>query len=662
MQRPLDQIYYLPIDQTIIQKELVELLVRLHRPNILKILGKLKEEPPAPEESLGPVLNDSVMLETFVANSKQVGNHPTLLVNHFIPRNLLLLDTKENLIDSSSKYVKLDEMLNRLIERKLPKTIIISVGNGKELDLVESILIGKNGLQYYRFSGSSIYYENHGSFDFSKRPAPQQEPSRSKSTTPGARRGRKRRGQGSRGGRGGHTTSRSRQSSVTPSHRTGDEYTPPISKNSPLYRKKQNKEDTSKLSVYLILSNQLKNLTQFDELRSDLIVSLDSNLEQIAEPALQVPILKLIITNSLEYFDQQLQREVPTLRASPEIYNKFLTYLTVAYRSRVRTNHRDTPVKPELIDWMVDTENKPFPSDYVLPNFPVASLKIEDLARECEESMEKINLVEPYDVQRYEFFDPSLKFDTKTKRVKLEPLEIPAEMPFRQYQRLLSAMVNERAKELEDLLKVRHEHLEIIHLDDTRRQHTLEDNNAQIGAMYKKLRTDTTNNDSMGKQVERLQGDLEKLQELVKQMEERSSEYTEKVKDGNVTSEDVNSKRTEVVDLKLEEAKLEVQLKEDNAKTDDLRTTYQSKSSEAATLSTELQMFDKEIEKLTKSSDGLFMRLAERQVDDEIAFVEEQTASLERDNSFLEGYLQRLDLNLKQRQRNGSQALRTHGR
>ena len=150
-QEPGDLIYYLPIDQTLAQKELVELMVQLHRKSILKSLGKLKvEETGSTVDADGnPYLNDNVMLETFVSCVREIDNHPTLLVNHFIPRNLLLLDTKSNIISSSLKYVTLDNILNKLTERGKPKTLIISVSNGKELDLVESILIGKNGLQYY---------------------------------------------------------------------------------------------------------------------------------------------------------------------------------------------------------------------------------------------------------------------------------------------------------------------------------------------------------------------------------------------------------------------------------------------------------------------------------------------------------------------------------
>lgn len=111
-------------------------MVRLHKKNILKSLGMLKVEETGEtvDPDGNPYLNSNVLLETFVSCVREIENHPTLLVNHFIPRNLLLLDTKANIISSSLKYVALDNILNKLTERKKPKTVIISVSNGKELD------------------------------------------------------------------------------------------------------------------------------------------------------------------------------------------------------------------------------------------------------------------------------------------------------------------------------------------------------------------------------------------------------------------------------------------------------------------------------------------------------------------------------------------------
>lgn len=693
-QEPDDLIYYLPINQTLVQKELIELMVQLHKKSILKSLGKIKTEnsDSATDSKGNPLLNENVMLETFVSSVKQIDNHPTLLVNHFIPKNLLLLDTKENIINSSLKYVRLDEILNCIIARKKQKTIIISVSNAKELDLVESILIGKSGLQYYRFSGASLYYENHGSFDFSKNPIkpPVREhrdesdrsksSSRSRSSTPVSHngRGRRRRGRGGKekGSRRGRTGGRhnasgsinsnshnSRSKTRSSKHKPVDDYQPKISKNNPLYAKIQAEKHNKKLSIYLIMSNQLKYLAQFDELRSDFILSMDSNIVQVAPKSLQVPIVKMIIVNSLEYFDQQLKREVPSLMASPEIYNKFLTYLTVAYRSTVVTKSSNDPVSTGLIDWMMDTQHCPFPDDIRFGRFPVASLRIEDLSHRCIDSMEHVRLEQPYELSQYKFFDPASQIPNKkdTKRIKLEDLDIPADISFRQYQSYLAKMVYDRCKELEHEISSKDEDVSALHLDDSHRQYTLETNNAEIGQMYKKLRTDRTNDGSMGKHLNRLEGDKSKLDAAVKQLEESLGKYKAKLTSG-VSESELEAQKNALEDLKKRYDNLHRETMEESAENDKQRAEFSAKSSLAANLTKENEEIDERLKKLEVAAKGLYQKLEKLTVEDKIEMFQQKTKSLDRDNMFLERYIDHLDTTLKERTRSGVDGTHRRGR
>ncbi|QOU20740.1 hypothetical protein BRETT_000453 [Brettanomyces bruxellensis] len=689
-QEPGDLIYYLPIDQTLAQKELVELMVQLHRKSILKSLGKLKvEETGSTVDADGnPYLNDNVMLETFVSCVREIDNHPTLLVNHFIPRNLLLLDTKSNIISSSLKYVTLDNILNKLTERGKPKTLIISVSNGKELDLVESILIGKNGLQYYRFSGASIYYENHGSFNFAKNPVKPPERqhrdsspeskhsgSNSRSSTPSSRSSghvRRRRAKGSheKAKRGQHShkgprRSRSKSRAGASKHKKTDDYTPRISKNSPLFAKIEAEKHNTKLNVYLILSNQLKYLTQFEELKSDFIITLDSNLKQVAPKPDQVPIIKMVIPNSLEYFDQQLQREVPTLKSSPEIYNKFLTYLTVAYRANVASNDDSAAyVSPGLIDWMLDIQHTPFPDDIRIPDFPVAGLRIEELTLRCVESMQSVQHEQPYEIEKYEFYDASLKFPhakNEHKRQKMDLAEIPDKVSYRQYQKLLAKMVYERCKDLDHVISEKRDNLAVIHEDESRRQYTLETSNASIGAMYKSFRTARTNDESMGKHLERLTSDESKLLSMLDVEKRRLEEYRLKLGQ-DVTEDEERSKQKVLEDLQKQLADLEIVADKNEKENDALRAEYQTCSSQAADMSTRLEAYGEKVKRLEKESDGLSGKLEEKRLDDEIGEIERRTQAYDRDNAFLEKYIDHLDMLLKQRIKQGPQSLRRTSR
>ena len=329
-------------------------------------------------------MSDESMFDAFIFNVKQITNHPSLLVDHYIPRNLLLLNSKENIISLSNKYYQVSEILDKLVQRDVRKTIIISVSNAKEMDLIESFLLGKRGLQYYRFSGSSLYYDNHGSFDFHKED--EHERATEKSSSPSSSetsntnenskkkttiaRGKKNTNPGNsydsqddstsglksnngnttsnpndkrekkkkkKGGRPSSAEKRAREQHAqvtaaiaavtssdqkstdkdgTPSHKVRDnkeEYIPRLSKHNEEFCKMLLEKKSKKLNVYLILSSQLKYLLQFEDLKSDLILSLDSNFTDFEEVSNilhhQVPILKPVVLESLEHYEWELNND-----------------------------------------------------------------------------------------------------------------------------------------------------------------------------------------------------------------------------------------------------------------------------------------------------------------------------------------------------------------
>lgn len=389
-------VFYLPQGQTIYQKCLIDILIQLHKPHILSFLkkeseakstGSLSSSPDAsgPRKSQSPdlitkqqeegTMSDESMFDAFIFNTKQIINHPSLLVDHYIPKNLLLLNSKENIFGLSNKYYQVSEILDKLVERDARKTIIISVSNAKEMDLIESILLGKRGLQYYRFSGSSLYYDNHGSFDFHKDEengilTETSSPSSSESSNNHANNNenskkktagrskksshlhnsynphddsglrsnngnstsysgdKKEKKKKKKGGRPSSAEKRAREQHAqvtaaiaavngdkegTPNHKIRDnkeEYIPRLSKHNEEFCKMLLEKKNKKLNVYLILSSQLKYLLQFEDLKSDLILSLDSNFTDFEELSNilhhQVPILKPVVLESIEHYEWEL--------------------------------------------------------------------------------------------------------------------------------------------------------------------------------------------------------------------------------------------------------------------------------------------------------------------------------------------------------------------
>lgn len=519
-------LYYLPLGQTVYQKSLVDILIKLHKPHILSYLEKEnysklenKTNQSSKEQQKNcDKMSDESMLDAFIFNIKQITNHPTLLVDHYIPRNLLLLNSRENIINLSNKYHQISEILDKLVERDVGKTIIISVSNAKEMDLIESFLLGKRGLQYYRFSGSSLFYDNHGSFNFHKddelttknntntssssSPTPpdlhitEQQPvikkrgrgpgkknnstisddhnSLNNTNTYGEKRKKKKTGRPSTAEKRAREQQAQLSASVaaaTSSNQSNgkirtnrEEYTPKLSKNNEEFIKILEEKRGKKLNVYLILSSQLKYLLQFEDLKSDLILSLDSNFTNFEELSNilnhQVPILKPMILESLEHYEWELNasndiiynddfkrsKNLRRSRASntnhnrndinsitngnstkdrtPEEkvkFNSLLALLSIAALNKVEVELPSTlqPVPDSLIDWLVDPEKYSYPFSQRIPTqlpHVMDGLLVKEVKQTLDMPYEPSSTIGINKLDKYSYFDSKLQ--EKTNAVK----------------------------------------------------------------------------------------------------------------------------------------------------------------------------------------------------------------------------------------------------
>lgn len=380
-----ENVYNIPISLTKYQNELIEILLQLHRPSLLKYIdnilnntnGTTKSELNSDSSISSENLSDESLRELLLSNIYQITTHSSLLVNHYMPNKMLLMDTKETLNNGSSKFGKLNEIINGLIRMTdftdiKGKNIIITASTSKELDLIESTLLGKE-LQYYRFSGSSIYYQNHGTFNYVNNGLKQNENTvnnvssnkseenddtngnkksdtsngkNSKSTSSAASsttgagatkktKGRKPKKSATANEKKGQETeeiSNSNSNDTTntngsnesnnsgSSHgrtkRTGkstktDEYISRISKNSEVYEKLKEKEGKNKLNIYLILSGQLKNL---------IINNFNGPKENLNNRSIKLRNDKIDFIISLDPFVNQIQNisySIPIIKLIP---------------------------------------------------------------------------------------------------------------------------------------------------------------------------------------------------------------------------------------------------------------------------------------------------------------------------------------------------------
>ncbi|ANB12272.1 Hda3p [Sugiyamaella lignohabitans] len=130
----------LAVPMTEFQKELTDQVISSHYSDILKFF-----------ETDGPVMVES--LHTLYTNAQLVATHPFLLVDHYLPKNLLLREVPLRLQHASGKFKILGDILDIIKEYRI--TVGLVSRPGKTLDLVEAYLQGKF-VNYIRHSGSQL--------------------------------------------------------------------------------------------------------------------------------------------------------------------------------------------------------------------------------------------------------------------------------------------------------------------------------------------------------------------------------------------------------------------------------------------------------------------------------------------------------------------------
>lgn len=135
--------YVLPVPMTPFQKQLTDDIVSLHASDILRFLA-------------GDSLDNEVLqtsLDCLNANTQLVATHPYLLVQHYLPPNLLLKDVHNRLTRASGKFSVLMNLIEIIRDKNLNVALISRAG--KSFDLIESLLLGRM-INYRRYSGTYL--------------------------------------------------------------------------------------------------------------------------------------------------------------------------------------------------------------------------------------------------------------------------------------------------------------------------------------------------------------------------------------------------------------------------------------------------------------------------------------------------------------------------
>lgn len=771
--REKQPVYFLPIGQSVYQKSLIDILVQLHKTHILSYLDtlskgegfengvtnqvKLEDTDQDGDIKIGDdkKMDDDSMINAFIFNVKQVINHPTLLVDHYIPRNLLLLNSKENVLGLSYKYHYVSEILDSLITKDVRKTIVICGSNSKELDLIESFLLGKSGLQYYRFSGSSLYYDNHGSFDFNKEENTESENSSSRSTPSPIINissnnikkkysGRSKKisnifesGSSSPEKNNGNSNSNSSNKKKKKTGRPpsaekqllqqqldeqrerehNEEYIPKLSKNNEDFIKLQNEKKNKKLNVYLILSSQLKYLLNFEDLKSDLIITLDSNFIDFNDITKnlnnKIPIIKPIIIESLEHYEWELkydlnldlslfdnneykgfqnqknkrntrlneQNQIKDKEAndiSKEDFNKLLILLSIGSLNNVKVDLPSTmpPVSNKVIDWLIDPVNNTYPYESnietKLPHLINKDI-IEIIKNKLNFKYTLNNTLDIEEINKYKFFNnekndqinKNLNNEHNNKKIKYNNDNeeffneyIPKYFSYQEYQSKLTILIMKMLEEMNKWMNETTYLLNWIHLDETERQNVLDSGNEKCGELFKKNRDLKVLIEGRNKVKERNNIEFNKLKDTNEKLNKRLAQY----KDDKVEIKSESNNKSEELLKKVEKLKEDIEKNEQESSL--IRNEYQEMSNKAAELSLVVKKIDEINKQLENDSKGIFNDIHLNSIKEKKQYYEDKIQKMKNDESVWKGYLQILNNELEKRNStvSNNENIRTNGR
>ncbi|KAG7664724.1 HDA2 [[Candida] subhashii] len=162
-------VFYLPALLTRFQNSLVDILLHLFSSELLTearskrmrtSIDSLLESSDLTKAGLTSYEKISLLYEQLMT----VNSNPSLLVDHFIPKNLLLSEINERQINLSGKLQLFNRIVDCLIENtEYPKVtnMLVVARDMKELELIEGLIIGKR-LYYQNYSSAKLYDDRRG--------------------------------------------------------------------------------------------------------------------------------------------------------------------------------------------------------------------------------------------------------------------------------------------------------------------------------------------------------------------------------------------------------------------------------------------------------------------------------------------------------------------
>jgi len=600
----LNKVYYLPVGLSPVQKDLYEILVKLHKKSITKHLcgeegnglgSEYASNVPTNEDTSFPVLSDEDLQNLLYRNMTLVSNHPYLLVEHYMPKKLLLMESHERLFLASDKFNKFDKLLNVLQDLSL--NVVIVGHNIKELDLIEAFILGRN-INYKRYSGASLY----------------EEPKQNKKEE---------------NGNGKHANG----NGADKKNPKDDDYVP----------KSQRNDDSKKLAfpltLHLITHQQLKT-TFFQDVALDFIISFDPSLDEndahinflrtttnsSYSNDSPIPLIKIIVSQSQHHGFIKHQH---SLDDEQTLRNKTL-YSAIANRGADTTKEFDEQYGVSFQNIRAFFQD-PFKNKWPITDIPDFKM------RHKEEIIQSLD-------QDYSIV---FKENTTNKRIKTDMIVVPQQLTIKEYHRLLAKLTIARISSVEKTINLNKERIKPLRLRSTIRHNETDNIKIKVGQLFKesqKLQEEAT---VAERRYERLETEYEKFEQSEKILSEKKKNLL-KIKDGEtvITEEEMDSELKELEEF-LSKAKSDnEQLVE---KSGTLRSEYQQTTSEAAEKSTIAKALTTKNKELVAKLDGQGKKLRQLKNEDVKISTSDEVEKLRANLKFLEVYNNKLSESVKEK-------------
>ncbi|KAM9933401.1 hypothetical protein OXX80_006981 [Metschnikowia pulcherrima] len=168
-------VYYIPTEMTPIQKDMTEATVQMFKSTLERDLMPRKERSninsllSAPDDAINgshdaDPSSQAKTLSLIYSQLQTICMHPALVVDHFIPKGLLLSSTKARICSLSGKLTLFDRIVDVISEKyelhspAQDYNLMVIAKSIKELELIEGLLTGKK-LRYRNVSNGKRLYE-----------------------------------------------------------------------------------------------------------------------------------------------------------------------------------------------------------------------------------------------------------------------------------------------------------------------------------------------------------------------------------------------------------------------------------------------------------------------------------------------------------------------